>query len=117
MKHISVKLTDEAFAKLQSLRGSKSTSDYVRDLLFSDDKTAAKETAAFQNLFTDMADLKNTMGAFLKQLPDKEALLATVTYLAHAMTIGNPTAYAHHTTELKQLFQTLKTTVGNGGEQ
>ena len=40
-----------------------------------------------------------------------------VTFLAHAMTIGNPTAYAHHSTELKQLFQTLRATVNNGGEQ
>ncbi|HBA55351.1 MAG: hypothetical protein GXY80_15400 [Syntrophorhabdus aromaticivorans] len=117
MKHISVKLTDEAYIKLQNLRGSRSTSDYVRDLLFSDDKTVGKETEAFQNLFTDMADLKNTVAAFLKRLPDKEALLAVVTFLAHAMTIGNPTAYAHHATELKQLFQTLKATVSNGGEQ
>ena len=55
------------------------------------------------------------MGALLNALPSKEALLTAVSFLAHAMTIGNPTAYAHHTTELKQLFQTLKTTV-NGGE-
>jgi hypothetical protein len=117
MTQISVKLSDKEYDLLRRLRGTKSTSDYIRGLLFTDDKTAAKETAAFQNLFTDMADLKNTMGAFLKQLPDKEALLAMVTYLAHAMTIGNPPAYAHHTTELKQLFQTLKATVNNGGGQ
>lgn len=117
MKHISVKLTDEAYVKLQNLRGSRSTSDYIRDLLFADDKAVGKETEAFQNLFTDIADLKNTMGALLKGLPNKEALLAVVTFLAHAMTIGNPTAYAHHTTELKQLFQTLKAAVNNGGGQ
>jgi predicted CopG family antitoxin len=115
MTQISVKLRDEEYDLLQRLRGTKSTSDYIRDLLFADDKTVNKETEAFQNLFTDIADLKSAMAAFLKQLPNKEALLAVVAFLSHAMTIGNPTAYAHHTTELKQLFQTLKTTV-NGGE-
>jgi hypothetical protein len=110
-----VKLSDEEYDLLQRLRGNKTTSDYVRDLLFSDDKTVRKETEAFQNLFTDIADLKNIMAALLKALPNKEALLATVTYLTHAMTIGNPPAYAHHTNELKELFQTLRATV-NGGE-
>jgi hypothetical protein len=117
MIQISVKLRDDEYALLQRLRGTKSTSDYIRDLLFADEKTVGKETEAFQNLFSDMADLKNTIGALLKALPNKEALLAVVTFLAHAMAIGNPTAYAHHTTELKQLFQTLRTTVNNGGEQ
>jgi len=116
MTQISVKLRDDEYDLLQRLRGAKSTSDYIRDLLFADDKTVSRETEAFQNLFTDIADLKNTMGALMKGFPNKEALLAVVTFLAHAMTIGNPTAYAHHTTELKQLFQTLKVTV-NGGEQ
>ena len=48
MKHISVKLTEEAYDKLQILRGSKSTSDYVRDLLFSDEKTVGREIGGFQ---------------------------------------------------------------------
>jgi len=116
MTQLSVKLSDEEYDLLQRLRGSKTTSDYIRGLLFVDDKTARKETEAFQNLFNDIAELKNTISALLKALPNKEALLATVTYLAHAMTIGNPPAYAHHTTELKELFQTLRATV-NGGEQ
>jgi len=38
-------------------------------------------------------------------------------YLAHAMTIGNPTAYAHHTTEMKDLFQKVRATVKNEGRQ
>ncbi|OPY72860.1 MAG: hypothetical protein A4E62_00743 [Syntrophorhabdus sp. PtaU1.Bin002] len=117
MTQISVKLSDEEYDLLQRLRGSKTTSGYIRGLLFVDDKTARKETEAFQNLFTDIADLKNIMAALLKALPNKEALLATVTYLTHAMTIGNPPAYAHHTNELRQRYEMLKATVNNGGEQ
>ena len=114
MKHISVKLTEEAYDKLQILRGSKSTSDYVRDLLFSDEKAVGRETAAFKNLMKDIAAMKDDIGSLMKQLPNQEGLLAVAAYLTHAMSIGNPTAYAHHTTEMKDLFQKVRATVTIG---
>ncbi len=114
MKHISVKLTEEAYDKLQILRGSKSTSDYVRDLLFSDEKAVGRETAVFKNLMNDIAAMKDDIGSLMKELPNHEGLLAVAAYLTHAMSIGNPTAYAHRTNEMKDLFQKVRATVKNG---
>jgi len=114
MTQISVKLSDEEYKLLQRLRGVKSTSEYIRDLIFVDDRTARKETVAFQNLFSDIAAMKDDIGSLMKELPNQEGLLAVAAYLTHAMSIGNPTAYAHHTAEMKDLFQKVRATVKNG---
>jgi hypothetical protein len=117
MKKVSFRLSDSEYRQIETNRGAKTTSKYLRDMLVLHLGNDEKESAAFQRLFNDVSTIKDSIDALLKAFPNKEALLAVVGFLAHAMTIGNPTAYAHHTSELKQLFQTLKATVSNGGEQ
>jgi len=114
MTQISVKLSDEEYRVLQRLRGVKSTSEYIRDLIFGNDRAARKETEAFRNLFSDISTMKENIDTLLKELPNQEGLLAVAAYLTHAMSIGNPTAYAHHTAEMKDLFQKVRATVKNG---
>ena len=115
MTQISVKLSDHDYQLLQRLRGTKSTSGYIRDLLYANDKTVGREARAFESLFSDVSTIKDSIAALPRQLPTQDALIAVTAYLAHAIMI-NP-AYARHTAELSDLFQQLKVTVKSGGHQ
>jgi len=117
MKKVSFRLSDSEYRQIEINRGAKTTSKYLRDMLVLHLGNDEKETAAFQRLFNDVSTMKDSISALLKQLPNQEGLLAVAAYLAHAMTIGNPTAYAHHTTEMKDLFQKVRATVKNEGQQ
>ncbi|OPY75991.1 MAG: hypothetical protein A4E63_00220 [Syntrophorhabdus sp. PtaU1.Bin050] len=64
MKNISVKLSDEEYLKVMRQRGNRTTSDYIRDLLFSDSKTI-EEAIDFQGLFTDVSAIRTMIESAL----------------------------------------------------
>ena len=115
MKKVSFRLSDSEHRQIETNRGEKTISKYIRDMLVLHLNNDEKEGAAFRRLFNDVSTMKENIDALLKQLPNQEGLLAVAAYLAHAMTIGNPTAYAHHTAEMKDLFQKVRATVKNEG--
>jgi hypothetical protein len=65
MKNISVKLSDEDCLRVMRQRGNRTTSDYIRDLLFSDG-TVLTDAVDFQGLFTDVSAIRTMIEAALK---------------------------------------------------
>ncbi|OPY72861.1 MAG: hypothetical protein A4E62_00744 [Syntrophorhabdus sp. PtaU1.Bin002] len=70
MKNISVKLSDEEYLRVMRQRGNRTTSDYIRDLLFSDSKTI-KEAIDFQGLFADVSAIRTMIDEALKNDPGR----------------------------------------------
>ena len=58
MKRISFRLSDEAYLRVLKSRGNKTTSDYVRDLLFSHGEEVERERSALTDLLADVATIK-----------------------------------------------------------
>jgi len=115
VKHISVKMSDSEYEEVQKYRGNKTTSEYVRGLLFAHHKAARNESDSFQQLFRDVTFIKETLTVSFKALPNQQALITLAEYLKRVISIANPPAYAHHETELQQHLQTLKTNISREG--
>jgi hypothetical protein len=59
MRHISLKLTDDEYNKLESLRGTKT--DYIKMLLSLHDESARNENADFHKLFSDVNLIRESL--------------------------------------------------------
>jgi len=70
MKHISVKMSDEEYHKVMKQRGDKTTSEYVRELLFSDHRTQAK-AVDLRGLLADVSAIRAMMETALKNNSDQ----------------------------------------------
>jgi hypothetical protein len=70
MKHISVKLSDEDYVKVTKQRGARTTSEYVRDLLFLDQKTHA-EASNLEGLFADVSAIRIMIETAIKNNVDQ----------------------------------------------
>lgn len=107
MKHISVKMSDADYQKVERRRGDKTKSEYVRMLLTADDEHVKKEASDFKQLFDDVKYIKDSLNLSFKELPTKKNILALVDYLTEVSSIANPPAYSHHEKELKNLLNTI----------
>jgi hypothetical protein len=114
MKHISVKMTDADYQKVERRRGDKTKSEYVRMLLASDDECAKKDASDFQQLFKDVTFIKESLKLSFKELPTKKNILALVDYLTEVSSVANPPAYSHHQKELKGLLNTIASKMESG---
>lgn len=108
MKHVSLKLTDAEFEKLEMLRGNKTKSDYLRELLSRDQQETRKELGDFERLFQDVNEIRQTLAALISGLPDQKGLIALAEYLKDVMSISNPPAYSNYADRLQELLQKLK---------
>lgn len=114
MKHISVKMSDSEYEKVNLDRGSKTISEYVRETLLAAHEDISEEASAFHKLLADVTALRGTLEGALRDIPSRTSLLLLGQYLAKVITMGNPPTFAHYTRELEQLFQSLKTSLTDG---
>ncbi len=110
MRQISLKLTDEEYKKMESLRGSKTITEYFKMLLSSHDETITNESVAFQRLFSDVALIRDTV----RGIPKQKDLLALATFMTEVSSIANTPAYANHQDKIQQLYQTLTSQIQTG---
>jgi hypothetical protein len=111
MKHISVKVTDSEYAKVEMLRGDKTISEYVRMVLFEKGEKANIENNDFLKLFQDVALISDT----IKGVATKRDLLAHASFLVEVATAGNPLSYSHEQNNIQQLHQMLASKMQSEG--
>jgi hypothetical protein len=114
MRHISLKLTDDEYNKLESLRGTKTKTDYIKMLLSLHDESARNENADFHKLFSDVNLIRESLNISLKGMATKKDLLALSSFMAEVASMANPPAYSHHKIEIQQLYQTLTSKMQSG---
>lgn len=108
MPKVSIRLPDSEYEQLRIMRGSMTTSEYIRKLIAAQRAETRKEISDFARLFDDVSSIRQTLVTVVNDLPDHNALMAVAHYLKEVMSISNPPAYSNYADRLQELLQKLE---------